>query len=71
MAGRSPGHPSRCRWCPDGRDKPGHDDECAARTKNVCGYHSPNRGITFSPTISIERMIWSCVVRPIWNMKII
>lgn len=24
-----------------------------------------NRGMTFSPTISIERMIWSCVVRPI------
>ena len=23
---------------------------------------SANRGITFSPTISIERMIWSCVV---------
>ena len=37
----------------------------------VLGHQSAKRGMTFSPTISMERMIWSCVVWPIWNMKII
>src|SRR5216683_7308807 len=39
--------------------------------KIVLGHQSAKRGMTFSPTISMERMIWSCVVWPIWNMKII
>src|SRR5439155_11919232 len=37
----------------------------------VLGHQSAKRGMTFSPTISMERMIWSWVVWPIWNMKII
>src|SRR5262249_36775118 len=32
---------------------------------------SANRGMTFSPTISMARMIWAWVVWPIWSMKII